>query len=322
MPQPVTNVVDGLVNLRQSLDSYNRTHGESGRIGQAFSACLQAQIRGETPKIPSNRSAALTADAEKIFHESLPLLNEVGLEIRSNAEKAVSASVDRESQELHIAVTDCERLAHALRGISPVTLENVETRKCFTSLVQDITSQFCAPKVAFHLNNERPQLVANLRPVLQQFERLGVPAGTLYFYIERCKDGSLYEHLLTEAHQLLDPPAAQSFGPSRWHTDCSPTDYHKKWRDKLQVVEILKRNERAQELAEAASRSLLASAAMAREQVEHQLSLARGAGSETAFKNAAYILSNGSAFLEVLEKATSVLRGEMPLEDGLPDLSS
>lgn len=320
MVNPIQDFAGGLTKLYADIGRYNTEHHQLKTAVQSLIAEIHGGPPSQESPIPPKSIEQPSHQAQAIFDRSVSLLARMGLEMRAAGELSDDLKSTHKEATLSLAVVDCQNLTRALQSLSPQSVEPAEHRASLEQLAKDITRQFLATKSLVNPEAARDELAKELPPVLAQFERLGIPVGNLRLRIEQHQEGTLQAHLFADALQLTVPPVHQTFGPAQWHTDCAPQDYENRWKIALRGARVLSSLENSKELHQAVERNLLSSAAVAREQIEHNLFQAQTPGGKLApGLTAAYMVTNGPGFLDVLERATSVLRGELDFEIGFPE---
>lgn len=260
---------------------------------------LLGNIRDDSGPTPPSKEADRKAALEQLIqrHGDIMLRTGITLEPVRGFATLYTAEGETPTSEMRINLTDRLQFLHYLQALQPETITDSQVLGLVTvaeTLRQQLTGEY---KLDDPSDDRMIELLGNLDSIIDSYDRLD-PGGQrgLRASIERLREYAkiaqakyLPEFIMVQKADLLAEIGGGNFGPSKWHTDSTPQYYRRRWERTLAVLERVKKNPNASELA---ARLL-----------EHLVQSARYAHDDLEQKEATHIMtSNERKLLDVLEE--------------------
>jgi len=241
----------------------------------------------------------MSASALSVIHGSV--LDQIGLSLEPVSGKNIKIFGQGEQAgvgEMRLNISNEKRFLSLLSSLKPEQVENRALKPNLESLSDVFSRQIFDQYNLTEPSDEALQLFGGLEKIVAQYKRLGMEQAItrLEIYLTHAKQGDLKEYIAIEQRGLLSEPG-KSFGPADWQKDTSPESLEGKWEEALRILDVVKKNPKANALYE---------------RLETHLKKCVGIAKENIPSLKYYNVEKKTEFIRILEQAKTQLEDQNP----------
>jgi len=248
--QDKSRKIETLLKVISLLDQYNKQEGLGSGIANMLKAMVHITVEdpSEQEKI-SQQERDEQAKQQQLFQQiqtvntQAPQEIGLGFDFDKNRNVTIFAGGEQiQSNESRLVLKDGQIFVKFLESVTHDDLEKNDAGlkklldQTLSILIQQMLRSY-DPRREDNRWSELMKIATTISPVLMQ---LGFTnqANLLDMCSTYHASGTLSNYLTMNQAQCFETPGAKTFGPSRWHGDCSINEYARRWSRALKSVEV------------------------------------------------------------------------------------